>query len=811
MKSHWKKTFGAALAAVAYTGLVSVASAQFNYDPYHDPENTDPVAGGSIATNPFAFAGANPFLTTIIGVTGSFTYGPMPVGAYPFGALDHDIAGAIAFATINGSGINPFDDFVALTGALFTNVNQKTPPFFGQLPYAPSNRFGYASIRVIDSGGTTTDGRVGEDNEYGVTPTANFRSMTLASAVETVDASCKVDLIGGSIRFDWTLTNTDTEPAQIGFRFAHATVMRNPLDGVPGPPKYPMVLTDRGRNILLQNAWTRGVSTDYPEFMDFYFAQSLPFPSMRFRFLADETHPDATPVDRVALGSNLDNVWTFNPISIFHRSALMMYWNPITVPAGGNRRVVYYVELGGMVNDPTLPYAVTTETDPLIGFDNAGQNQLSPNPFQIVGYADNQYARFNQQVTLENVEVTIDLPEHLSLAPGEQSTKTTGPIGPNQVGQVQWYVVADGLEPGIYPYTLTFDPTGPSTAPTKVISNVVIVGLTPTIDLREGPNLLTIPWSLQSSTFNGVGLGGFAAYDWDPVSQTYATTTTIRRGFGQWLVAELEPPPITMPNASSFGDETIGQFRQVTKRRWNLLGNPYPYAVKISQLIGVSATDPTESFTWEELVNRGYVRPYVFVYNSDTGEYELLQASNYVQPGDGFWMYNASANDLDIIWPSVLLPGLPGSNLLMNGPQMAVGEWKVDLKLKSAGGNDSTNMFGVANNQYNADQLSVAEPPRRPGNLPQLYFALGEGPTVEPMSRMFQPRSFANRFTAVANVPAGAYTLNWSFMRSMPATARITMRDMKTGAIVNLRSARGYSFVANQPESRRFEITVTHN
>jgi hypothetical protein len=120
-------------------------------------------------------------------------------------------------------------------------------------------------------------------------------------------------------------------------------------------------------------------------------------------------------------------------------------------------------------------------------------------------------------------------------------------------------------------------------------------------------------------------------------------------------------------------------------------------------------------------------------------------------------------------------------------------------------------MFGVANNHYNADQLTVAEPPRRPGNMPQLYFALGEGANVEPMSRLFQPRGFVNRFTAVANVPGGPHSISWSFMKSMPPTARITMKDMKTGTQVNLRTSKGYSFVANQPESRRFEITVTHN
>jgi hypothetical protein len=805
--SHWKRSLGAALAAVA---LVGVASAQFNFDPYKDPDNEDPVAGGSNATNPYSFAGANPFLTTIIGIAGSFTYGPQPFGAYPFGDPDHDIPGAIAFATIGGSGLNPFDDGVALTGALFTNVNINNPPFFGQLPFAPSNRYGYASLRVVTDG-TTTDARIGEDTAYSVTPTANFRSMTLGSAVEDVNVSCKVDLVGASIRFDWVLTNNGTAASQIGFRFAHGTIMRHPLDGVPGPAKIPMVLTDRGRNLLLQNQWFRGASTDFPEFMDFFFAQSEPYPSMRFRMLADDTHPDATPVDRVAIGSGLDSVYDFTPIPVFHSAGLMMYWNPTIVAPGASRRIVYYIELGNMKNEPTLPYAVNTEVNPLIRYDENGQNQLTPNPFQVVGYADNQYARFNQQVTLEDVEVTITLPEHLSLAPGEQMTKSTGPIPPNQVAQVQFQVVADGIEPGIYPYTLTFDPTGPSTAPTRSITHVVIVGLTPTIDLRSGPNLITIPWSLASNTFNGNGLGGFAAYDWDPVTQSYVVTTTIKRGFGQWLLAGGNPPPHTLPNASSFGDETTGQFRQVTKRRWNLLGNPYPFAVKISQLIGVSATDPMESFTWEELVNRGYIRPYIFTYNSDSGSYEVHQGEKYIQPGKGFWMYNASVNDLDIIWPSVLLPGLPGSGLLQNGPQMQPGEWGVDLSIRGAAGSDLNNRFGVANNVFNAGQLGIAEPPKRPNQAPQLYFASGEGLQMEPMTNIFKARSFVNRYTAVANVAPGQYTLSWKVTKGAPANANIRLKDMTTGRTFDMGVSRTYSFTTKQAESRRFEITVTNH
>jgi hypothetical protein len=288
-------------------------------------------------------------------------------------------------------------------------------------------------------------------------------------------------------------------------------------------------------------------------------------------------------------------------------------------------------------------------------------------------------------------------------------------------------------------------------------------------------------------------------------------TTTIKRGFGQWLLAGGNPPPHTLPNASSFGDETTGQFRQVTKRRWNLLGNPYPFAVKISQLIGVSATDPNESFTWEELVNRGYIRPYIFTYNSDSGSYEVHQGEKYIQPGKGFWMYNASVNDLDIIWPSVLLPGLPGSGLLQNGPQMQPGEWGVDLSIRGAAGSDLNNRFGVANNVFNAGQLGIAEPPKRPNQAPQLYFASGEGLQMEPMTNIFKPKSFVNRYTAVANVAPGQYALSWKVTKGAPANANIRVKDMTTGRTFDMGVSRTYSFTTKQAESRRFEITVTNH
>lgn len=812
MNSHWSKHIGAALTAIACVTLASTGFTQSFYEPFHDPKNEDPVAGGSSATNPFNFAGANPFMSIIIGTAGSYTYGPMPAGAYPFGSPDHDLAGAIAFITLDGSRLDPFDDLVALTGATAANTNLNNPPFAGQLPLAPSNRFGYASIRVIDSGGTTTDSRLGEETAYGVTPTANFRRMTLTTAPTGANVTCQVDLIGATIRMEWTLTNTAAEPAQLGFRFAHSTNMRHPFDGVPlSPGKRAMVLTDRGRNLVLQGIWTRGVSTDFPSFMDFYWAQSIPYPAMRFRMQPDPAHLDATPVDRVGLGSNLDSVWNFTPITVFHNSALMMFWDPILVPAGGSRTIVHYVELGHMITDYALPYAVTTEATPLIGFSKGELNNLFPNPFQIVGYVDNQYARFNQQVTLESVEVTLELPEHLSFAPGHLATKVTGPVTPNAVEQVQWDVIADGIEPGVYPYTLTFDPTGPSTAPTRVISNHVIVGLTPVVDLRGGPNLITIPWSLPVNTFAGNGLGGFTAYDWDPIAQAYAVTGNIRRGAGQWLTSGVNPPPHTIPNALSFGDETLGQFRVVTKRRWNLLGNPYPYPIKISQLIGVSATDPTESLTWEQMVNRGYIRPYIFTYNPDMGQYQLFQGDQYILPGKGFWMYNASANDLDIIWPSVLLPGLPGSNLLQIPTEPGPGEWKIDLNLQTMQGADSGNQFGVTVNQYNADMLSMFEPPVRPGGGVQLYISNGEGLNITKMNRMFKPKTFVNRFTAIAEVPAGTSTITWNFSRGVPANATISMRDMKTNQVTQMRlnnGRTGYTFTSNTAETRRFEITV---
>src|SRR5690606_12931174 len=105
---------------------------------------------------------------------------------------------------------------------------------------------------------------------------------------------------------------------------------------------------------------------------------------------------------------------------------------------------------------------------------------LSPNPFTIRAYVDNQYARIDKEVALSNVALTINLPDGLSLVPGENATKNIGSIAPNAIANTQWQVQSDGETFGKLAYTITVSPTP---GPVKVITGTINIAATPRMEI----------------------------------------------------------------------------------------------------------------------------------------------------------------------------------------------------------------------------------------------------------------------------------------------------------------------------------------
>ncbi len=790
--------------ALASVSLCAPAQSQGFFDSCFDPTNTDPLSQDALATDIIALSGFDGMFSVLVGLNGSYDFGPTPPCA-PDLVGQHDIAGAISFISIMGSFLSGQDDAAALTGAASLNTNQ-TPPL--PLPaIVASNQMGFASVRVIDADGAATDSKWGADGFDSFTaPNSSNRYMTLIDTVEgDAEVTCRFRDYGSSIRMEWTITNRAAEPQQIGL--CHAQWVRMLGDDFT----VPVVSLPTQRPALIQQIWNRVDEPNFPAYVDFLYTQSSPYPAIRFRLSPDDQHEDQTAADTLAITvpEFFQNPWELGFLpDAFHKTAIAYYFNPVLLNPNQSRRIVMYVEPSSVFARPEPPYSLATEAEPVVKYDAFGQNELNPNPFIVYGFINNQYGVINQQVTMQNVAMTITLPDGLSLAPGEQATKFISTALPNEFGVVTWMVEADGLHAGFAEYSIEANPGFPTSAPTRTITGRTIVSLTPRVDLFSGPNLITLPWNFNDPSFAGMGLGGGTAYNWDANAQAYAVATNAVRGVGQWIVFDADPAPISLSGASMA--DLLTEFTQTLARGWNLIGNPHPYPVQLNQLIGFNAAIPGQAFTWEQMVDQNWIRSPLYWWDAQAGDY-LFNANinQFIQPGVGYWVYINSVDPIDVAWPVIFLAGLPDGNLNSKITTPVVDGWTIPISVAGNRQKDRMNAFGMA--RTNADESSVAEPPIKPGGNLQLSFLRGTGNSSTQWAYDVKETSQSQTFKAqVRTIAPGSYTLNWKAPRSVPRNTVVIIRDLTTGAVRNMKINSSMTFTMAQAGTRRFDITVVN-
>jgi hypothetical protein len=801
-----KNFFGAALGMAFMTMAMSSANAQF-FDGCFDPNNTDPLSQDANSTRFIDLSGAGGMFSVLVGLTGSYDFGPAPPCPPPL-VGSHDIPGAIGFVSINGSFLSGSDDVCALTDAVSANVNQ-TPPL-PPADFVGSNKLGYASIRVVDADGNTTDTKWGEDGFTEViAPGASNRYLSITDVVEgDVQAKCVFRDLGPTIRMEWTLTNVGADTVQAGLRFAQWVRMKG------DPLTVPITYIPTERPSLLQHMWVRANDPNFPDYVDFVYNQADPFPALRFLMTPNDGHLDQTKVDRfeMATPGSIDggNIWDA-PITedVFHGTAAVFWWDPISLDPGESRTIVFYAEPSSVHVDTREPYSLATEADQVLKFSPGGQNFLDPNPFVVYGYVNNQYGRINSQVDLQNVQMTITLPPGLTLAGGEQATKTIDSVPPNEFGVVSWNVVSDGTHVGILPYSIEANPGFPVSAPTRTISGSTTIALTPKVDFAAGPNLVTFPWDFNDPSFNAIGLGGGTAYDWDADAQAYVVANQAERGVGQWVVFNGDPAPFTLTGANEH--DIFTPFTQTLQRGWNLIGNPHPYPIPLNQLIGLNSTLPGQTFTWEQMSDQNWIRGPLWRFDTSAGGYVFDSNVNQVLlAGQGYWVYVNTVNPIDIVWPIVFMGG---ATLMQHTDPVVHNGWMVPISVSgiSLRGTDRMNAFGMSQSTQEAEKASAKEAPAMPGGNLRLAFTGHTGDSNALYAYDIRKSGQVQTFHAqVTTVKSGTYTLTWKMPRAVPQGATVIIRDLQTGSFKNMKNSSSMSFTMSQPGVRRFDITVVN-
>jgi len=786
---------------------------------------------------------ANSLMRAAIGLGGTVTYGGENGPCYGPTARTLEAAGRFAFNIgATGSVQSNTDDLMALTvGAPNDPVGDYC---YGKIlkdgdTDADSVLFGPAGIRVHFQG-------------------ASKRYMVTIWEDADVEADLQMKLIGNACRMRWRLRNklTTTQSlgllwgAYVGYRLgpnrsdSTGTNQANSLLGtLTGQPKnfdnyIGFTIPDTTRPVRNERRYGK-VSPNFPSRVDFNYGQSTPF-GMRVDNTPGEDTPDANAADLIIIGNhgafqtpgllwnNTMRLVVFgdtpnnpNPLEeadiTLTETCFIQRFPAVPVQPSLTRDVVFYVRQTWGEADFDDPYTAVLDAPDLIANDPVGLNGLSPNPFRVRAYIDNQYATLDREVTLSNVKFTIFLPPGMRLSAGETQQKTLATIAPNAVSFVEWSVFDDGKIFGSKDISVRYEPTP---GPVKNLVAKVAVAATPRIPLPKGASLVTVPYTLNDTAFDrllGLTAGiDYNAYSWEAKSARYIPAATVRRGLGYWVDTKTDLGLHTLEGAKPPIDAPTGGLLVNLDNGWNLIGNPYPYPVKLAELNVISEENPADALSWVEAVEGGLLQSSLAFWRTDStlpdgGTYEFTQGpDSLLEPHIGYWIFSNSFQPLRIQWPPVFAVGLPGSN---RSPSSDVRQsdrnWRLQLSARSANGFDSQNFVAGIRDAKLAQRTKTMKPPAAPNQKLQLSVADAKANDGRQYAIAVDQRGGKSEWTVTVTAQdAGEVTVTWPNLASMPRGLRAKITDPVTGASKDLRSTSGYTFVMQQAGTRELKLVI---
>lgn len=803
-----------------------------------DPENEEPYS------DDYNLIGvSNPLIQVTQGLSGTGTYGGDTGPCYAPTSRTYDAVGRLAFASGNtGSVQTSFDNGMAYTmGAIFDPVGDYCYAMIliGGNAVANANLYGDGGLRVSF---------VGASNRYFVTAWNNGE----------VDVELQVRAIGDAARLRWRILNLSEETTDLGMLFAGYAALRSfqfdnntfsnvansPLGGLTGVPK-DLTFVDRyvgwtlvpGQKPIRNERRWDNTNPNFPVWVKFMYSQAQPY-GFRLDNVPPQEMEDAVPADLFLIGNKGDVIAPGliagnNPrLNVFgdptgvaesadillRETAFVQRFPTIPVAPGGFRDIVHYVRSTWSIGDYNDPYTFLLDRPELIAQQNAAQpGVISPNPFTVRAYVDNQFAELDKEVDLRQVQFRITLPDGLSLEPGESDVKVLDRISANAIGNVQWQVRSDLVTFGDLPITVSVTPTP---GPSKTLTTTVKIVATPRLRLGAGANLVTIPYDFPSTSLTNI-LGGlqpgidYLAFRWQPESSQYVPATDAVRGESLWIVPATDEGFVTLQGAAIPGDVASGGLITTLRQGWNLVGNPYNYPIQIGELVGVSEDNPDQAFTFAELVANGFISASFVSFERDpdvpdSGTYVYTQGfDGELRPHTGYWLFVSTFQPIRLVWPSVFTAGLPQANRSVDRWAQSEREWRLQLSVRNGRHIDAQNFVGFARDNTRMRDGQLPKPPMAPNGTVQLSIEGEFNGHNTRMAQVIDNRNTRRDYKLQVRVDEpGDVTITWPNLAAIPRNIRARLTDEGTGERRDLRATSGYTFRMNEPGTREFTLTI---
>jgi hypothetical protein len=793
-----------------------------------------------------------------LGVSSSVQFGGTVPGPPPDWCLNPNVslnaAGAIGFGTgVTGSIQAPIDGATGLPSDAYLALT------WG-FPWAGGNE-GYACV-TTDSPNLDGKGTRARFGANGYTTTfvgASDRYIFAEAIVSNITVDLRMDFIGDCCRLQWTMTNSDTAVHTVGLWFGQYTAMvdnEGNMSGWAGLPPANGASSKNGYVVVpgiipptVEHRYFRAQSpATFPSFIDFDFGQTFAYGTRVENGPNPDTsdsndqNSDCTQVDEFALGQAFFLLGPFNgngatfPDTMFgvgntggdvtyidNPGYIQKYYEQ-SLSSGSNRQIIQYVRSTWGVSNYFKPYSVVLDAPQLIPTDTSTSTGLAIPPagyYTIRVYVDNTrgFSTADQSMELDNVAIKITLPSGINLVNGETATKVIPRIQAGNASNfepfVDFHVLPDGIALGPLSYSVSVTPTP---GPVKSLTGTIFVAATPKLPINAGANLLSTPWNFADSSWEAIlGLVAgqdFTAYQWDPIQNGYVTATSASRGSGYWIVASQPYGERTLQSSPTVpADITTGARAIQLQQGWNLIGNPYNYAIPLGQILGATNANTTTNFTWDQLVSQGFVNGALAYYNTSTGGYSYVQAdTDLLEPNVGYWIYVTVAQPLTIAYPPVYEEFVPNSNRSKTNPWTQTNnQWHLQMSVRQNGVVDGQNFLGVASTPAIVQKLQIAKPPVLPTKAQAVSLAFTtqlNGKSTRMAQVLSTPNSKLQYSMSVTSPQAGEVTVTWPNIKTLPNTVQARIIDTATTRSVPMNQVSGYTYTAQAGQTRTFTIQV---
>lgn len=858
------RSFFQALALVAGSlAAAQAAQAQALWDdPCHIGFTTSPYSipyavRGLPAGSEFGGGPVDSLFAVTVGLAGTNTYSRTCFGLTTDPAIA--VAGGIGFSGgAVGSIQSDKDDYLRMT--------------YG-MPFAVGGNLGYAVIVRQDAAGAITKTRWGAAINTSFY-TASDRAAVFIATADNVTTTLRADQVGDAVRFSWTMQNQSADATRLGLWFGQLVEFMDkegeeiPQFAESAAASY--VYAPGYRPFRTPTTFSTNSSEfPMPEYLSFSNSRENAY-GLRLQNLPTEgensAFGDLTPVDELRIGQNdlsasgtglLGLPWEASTmpetqleealftdyegdpgfIPIFGRNisgtAYIQKWQPAEVNGGASRQIVSYYRGTWGNSSFQRPYAVVVDAPKVFAVDPANPTQFIQNtqvdengnlkPAVLRVYIDNirGYTTIDQEVALEDIRVTLSFTDGRGTVNGTTSPtaiRSIPRIAARAVGFVDFPIrIADDAN-GQVPYRVSITTR---TQANRVVEGTINASAQPRLRIRSGANLIATPFTYGDGIWSSIlGLQvdtDFRAFTWDPQQGEYVIQSGPQRGSGTWLISDTDRGTLPLQGDPAVpADLGTGAPLIQLKSGWNLIANPYPYAIPLAQLVGVSATNPEQAVTYRELVQSGVLSGAVAFYDQEaaTPEYVYLTAfTDVLAPNRGYWIFVQTDQDLTLSFPPVFEPFVPDQGTGPGGRSRTLAkttgsdDWTLQLAARSANRVDAQNFVGVAS-QSARRAFNIVEAPLTPEKEAISLSVVGKaGRRTTKLARSIALGRAKQTFDVdVVSRKGGAITVTWPNVSSIPRSWTLRAFDPATRRLVDLRASAGLALNTTAKVAKRIQI-----